>query len=69
MKFYGNGIVWDSNKNKLLCRFTKGTYETNDKYEIDYLLSKGYDNDGVQEEVKEKEIKEDKKQNTPKRKR
>lgn len=76
MKFYGNGVVWDSNKNKALCKFVKGEYETKNAYEIEYLLSKGYDNDGVQEETKEEEVattqeepKKETKVNTSKRKR
>ena len=45
-KFFGNGIVWDKEKNKTLCEFKNGTYTTNDertkkvlnllKYKVDY---------------------------------
>ena len=56
MKFYGNGVVWDNMKSKVLCKFKNGEYEATDKYEIGYLLEKGYDNDGVQqEEIKEED--------------
>ena len=56
MKFYGNGVVWDNKRSKVLCKFINGEYETTDKHEIEYLLEKGYDNDGVQqEEIKEED--------------
>lgn len=69
MKFYGNGSVWHSEQNKILCRFKNGVYETTNSHEIDYLLSKGYDNDGLQQEEAKEEVNQETKQNTPKRKR
>lgn len=42
MKYKGNGVVWDSVKNKPLCKFVNGEFETNDSYIIGVLESKGY---------------------------
>ena len=56
MKFYGNGIVWDKELNKALCKFNKhGEFETDDKRVIDILVSLEYKHDGLVE-VKEVEI-------------
>ena len=55
MKFYGNGAVCHNKKSKVLCRFIKGEYETVDKYEIEYLIEKGYKNDGIQQEEERQE--------------
>ena len=54
MKFYGNGIVWDSEKNKTLCKFEKGILETEDSYIIDRLKELNYKYDEVEEIVKPK---------------
>jgi hypothetical protein len=57
MKFYGNGIVWDSTKNKELCKFDKGILETKDSYIINRLKELDYECDEVievKEEVKTK---------------
>jgi hypothetical protein len=35
--FYGNGSVWDAAKNRVLCRFVDGKYETKDPREIGIL--------------------------------
>lgn len=58
MKFYGNGVVWDNMKSKVLCKFTNGEYETIDKYEIEQLIKRGYESDGIQqeEEAEEKKV-------------
>ena len=56
MKFYGNGIVWDSVKNKILCNFERGILETEDSYICDRLKELKYKHDEeVKEEVKEVE--------------
>ena len=50
MKFYAekdNLIVWDKLKNKALCKFNKGVFETNDKYIIDRLIELEYKHDKV----------------------
>lgn len=39
MKFYGNGAVWDKNKNKVY-RFVNGVLETEDKDLIELLRLK-----------------------------
>ena len=31
MKFFGNGLVWDKDNNKNLCKFDNGEFETEDK--------------------------------------
>jgi len=60
MKFYGNGIVWDKELNKALCKFNKhGEFETDDKRVIDILVSLDYKHDEViAEEVVEIEAEE-----------
>lgn len=50
MKFYAekdNLIVWDKLKNKALCKFNNGVFETNDKYIIDRLIELEYKHDKV----------------------
>ena len=37
MVFYGNGIVWDKENNKPLCKFTNGKFETGDARIISLL--------------------------------
>jgi hypothetical protein len=37
MIFYGNGIVWDKENNKRLCKFVDGQLETDDKRIIEAL--------------------------------
>lgn len=57
MIFKGNGVVWDTRKNRRLCRFVDGKYETDDRSEIGYLIKRGYEHDGVYEDkVEEKEL-------------
>lgn len=51
MKFYGNGIVWDGDNNKVLCKFLNGEIETSDKHIIDKLTEKGYKCDVVKEAI------------------
>lgn len=50
--FLGNGLVWDSAKNKVLCKFIEGKYTTSDTREIDIL--KNYPTDPVDALKKEK---------------
>lgn len=37
MKFYGNGLVWNKDENKVLCSFVNGKYETEDSIIINKL--------------------------------
>jgi hypothetical protein len=53
MKFYGNGVVWDKDNNRRLCKFTraakrgvKGTLETEDERTIKILIGLGYEHEG-----------------------
>ena len=46
MKFFGNGIVWDAEKERALCTFEKGEHETVDKRTADILIGLGFENDG-----------------------
>jgi hypothetical protein len=53
MVFRGNGVVWDKENNKRLCRFTrtakrgdKGSLETEDKRTIKILIDLGYEHEG-----------------------
>ena len=47
MKFYANGklIVWDNKKQKELCRFEDGKFETDDSYIIKELIELNYEHD------------------------
>lgn len=51
VKFYGNNseYVFDSNRNCLLCKFSKGELTTTNKYVIERLKELGYK---YEEEVK-----------------
>ena len=51
VKFYGNNseYVFDSNRNCLLCKFSKGELTTTNKYVIERLKELGYK---CEEEVK-----------------
>lgn len=44
VKFYGNNseYVFDSNRNCLLCKFSKGELTTTNKYVIERLKALGY---------------------------
>lgn len=42
MKFSGNGLVWDKEGSKVLCKFVDGVYETRVKREQDILKKLGY---------------------------
>ena len=56
MKFFGNGIIWDAENNKNLCKFENGEFETENKRVIHILTEMGYENDGMrEEEIKENE--------------
>ena len=59
MKFYGNGLVWDSEKNIMLIRFDNGSYETNDDRILESLKKLNYKCE-VEEEQK-KTVKQSKK--------
>lgn len=54
MKFYGNGIVWDVAKNKVLCKFKNGTLETENSYICDRLKELNYKHDEVKTKTKRK---------------
>lgn len=45
MKFYGNGIVWNAQANRPLCRFEKGGFITEDESVIKALADLGYKHD------------------------
>lgn len=58
MKFKGTGIVWDAQKNKELCRFTKtglrqGVFETQDKKLIEKLKKLGYEFEITEQDLEE----------------
>ena len=40
--FLGNGVVWDKENNKVLCRFENREFKTDDKETIEKLLRLGY---------------------------
>lgn len=42
MKFYGNGVVWNTDTDSALCKFIDGEFETTDSIIIDKLITKGY---------------------------
>lgn len=48
MKFTGQGnqIVWDAQKGRELCRFTKGEFETEDPRTCKILIGLGYSYEG-----------------------
>jgi len=68
--FGGNGIIWDAEKNTILCRFDNGRYETKDKRAIEILT--GFEGvtligeDAVHEVVTEKPKKEKAEKKEPK---
>lgn len=41
-KFKGNGVVWNPEENKPLCKFSKGSFETEDPELIAKLKTLGY---------------------------
>lgn len=49
MKFFGKGMVWDKDKNKVLCRFVNGEYETQDSIVIDKLKELNFVFDDIDE--------------------
>jgi hypothetical protein len=62
MKFYGNGVVWDAENNKRLCKFSKptephgkGVFETEDERIIAELIRRGYASDAAPAPVAPKE--------------
>lgn len=57
MKFFGNGIVWDATKNKILCKFENGEYETEDEYIIEKLIEYNYKSNGLIEEKPKRKYK------------
>ena len=59
MKFYGNGIVWDKERNKALCTFKDGEFETKEDRVKDILLDLGYKHDGEIIEDVEYEVTEE----------
>ena len=46
MKFYGNGIEWDSLRDKPLCEFQDGVYETEDYDVANRLIESGFRYEG-----------------------
>jgi len=59
MKFYGNAIVWDKERNKALCTFKDGEFETKEDRVKDILLDLGYKHDGEIIEDVEYEVTEE----------
>lgn len=60
MLFLGNGVVWDKETNKRLCKFVDGKFETDDK-EIIEKLKQRYTyveeiEDKVIEEIPQKKV-------------
>jgi hypothetical protein len=55
-RFKGNGLVWDSRRNKMLLDFNKcvGYYETDNKDTIDYLIKNNYKYDKIVKDIDEK---------------
>jgi len=64
MKFYGNGSVWDKERNKALCRFQDGEYETDDERTVNLLIKGGYKHDGRETEPRHEERQETEKEPT-----
>jgi predicted RNase H-like nuclease (RuvC/YqgF family) len=61
MKFFGTGDVWDAQKDKVMCTFVNGVYETEDEREIQKLVEIGFKYEGelqVKLDKKEEEISE-----------
>jgi hypothetical protein len=70
VKFYGKGTVWNPVKNKALCKFVNGIFETSDNDTIEMLIDLGYNYDKEQvpenieyEKMKLKELQELAKEN------
>lgn len=51
MVFKGTGMVWDKERNKLLCKFENGEFQTQDERVKNILISLGYENDDDDEIV------------------
>ena len=49
MKFYGNGIVWNAQANRPLCRFEKGEITTEDESIITVLTDLRYKHDEIEQ--------------------
>lgn len=49
MKFYGNGIVWDAQAGRTLCRFINGEFESTDEHTESVLKGLGYKYDPPKE--------------------
>ena len=45
MKFQGNGIVWDAERERTLCEFKGGKFETDDLITATILKDRGYEHD------------------------
>lgn len=50
MRFYGNGIVWDAERNTRLCKFKGGELDTSNERVIQLLSRMGYRYDGETEQ-------------------
>ena len=52
MKFFceikGSNLVWDTDKDRLLCTFKNGVLEIEDEYVINKLINSGYDYEVVE---------------------
>jgi len=56
MKFKGNGLVWDKERNKPLCKFINGEFETDDMRTIEVLASLNYESDGNSNDLRDDEV-------------
>lgn len=52
--FKGNGIIWDSLSDGVLCSFTNGEFETNELATINKLKDLGYKDLGNKQEIEQK---------------
>lgn len=48
MIFYGNGSVWDSRVNKVLCSFIDGKCEVSKETDISFLVRHGYKHEPIE---------------------
>lgn len=53
MIFKGNGVVWDGEKNKPLCKFVKGSLSTLDQRTISILERNNYQGELTDEDFEE----------------
>ena len=47
MKFYGKGAVWDTRRNKRLCRFENGEVDIDNRADIGYMIKAGHPHEEI----------------------